>query len=519
MPVCFDKQRGKYRASISHNYKKYHTKYFADQRDAEVAFKELRTQIEERFQVDLSREPKPYPANIIVNGLNILIGRFKTKAEADAAYEAKKAEVKEAEKDRDSEQERLHPQSGPGKIPLRDKKGNIVAWTIVSLDDEAAVRKYRWYLGKIGNIAYARGFVDGIHIRLHSFICGDVIEKQVIDHINGNTLDNRRENLRSVTQRENARNRSNQDMKKSRHGFFGVTQNSENSFSCRVRHIVYKSFSTALEAAQEFDRVMLRLDGPTAKTNDALSTKERQTLLDVYASDGPQHPQVVKEQDYYFLKDDVNQTKIFQSFSEAFEHYISLQKRNKIENYTSQLRSKRLQHASDMISRNAKGDAIIRLCNKDKIVIAEALVDDDLWREINLHKWHLDTSGYVSSNMTDLGPIRLHQFVWRKSGKEVPAGHVIDHVLHGEVNRRNCKLANLRLNTHSGNSQNKAARNKFKGVQKKNGNSWNSKICVNGKVYYLGNFSSEIDAAKAYDTKAKEMHGDCASLNFPILHS
>ena len=44
--------------------------------------------------------------------------------------------------------------------------------------------------------------------RLHHFVIGKPQRGLVVDHINGNTLDNRRENLRIVTQSENSLNRA-----------------------------------------------------------------------------------------------------------------------------------------------------------------------------------------------------------------------------------------------------------------------------------------------------------------------
>lgn len=57
---------------------------------------------------------------------------------------------------------------------------------------------------------------------------------------------------------------------------------------------------------------------------------------------------------------------------------------------------------------------------------------------------------------------------------------------------------------------------KFKGVSYYKGNStnrWIAYISKNKKKHHLGYFPTEIEAAKAYNEKAKELHGEFAKLN------
>jgi len=54
----------------------------------------------------------------------------------------------------------------------------------------------------------------------------------------------------------------------------------------------------------------------------------------------------------------------------------------------------------------------------------------------------------------------------------------------------------------------------YRGVFKARHGRVRAQFKMNDVMYFLGNFSSEIEAAKAYDKKAKEMLGDRAVLNF-----
>ncbi len=75
--------------------------------------------------------------------------------------------------------------------------------------------KYSWYAASSGNnFIYAasakriRKTKITMKIFMHHCVIGMPLNRKMqIDHINGNTLDNRRENLRIVTVRQNAQNR------------------------------------------------------------------------------------------------------------------------------------------------------------------------------------------------------------------------------------------------------------------------------------------------------------------------
>src|SRR5258708_4039644 len=100
-------------------------------------------------------------------------------------------------------------------------------------------------------------------IRMHNVICKP-INDMFVDHINGNTLDNRRENLRICTQTENNRNRK--ISKNNQSGLKGVS-----FFKNRWRAIIKRRFigyfNTKEEAAKAYDNESLKEFGKFSKFN------------------------------------------------------------------------------------------------------------------------------------------------------------------------------------------------------------------------------------------------------------
>ncbi len=98
-----------------------------------------------------------------------------------------------------------------------------------------------------------------------------------------------------------------------------------------------------------------------------------------------------------------------------------------------------------------------------------------------------------------------------------PAHLLVDHIDHDGLNNRK---ANLRLCSIAQNNQNsrpnRNAASKYKGVSwAQSCRKWFARIRPNRKTIYLGLFTDEIEAALAYDRKAKELFGEFAYLNFP----
>ena len=95
---------------------------------------------------------------------------------------------------------------------------------IVDDEDYERVSKYKWYAMNSGlkrrrvERWYAEGSVNGTYTKLHRFIMGLAKSQKLnVDHINNDSLDCRKENLRLVTRQQNRFN-----SKTSKKGYKGV---------------------------------------------------------------------------------------------------------------------------------------------------------------------------------------------------------------------------------------------------------------------------------------------------------
>jgi len=77
---------------------------------------------------------------------------------------------------------------------------------IVDNDDYDKLKNYSWYYNKTHAHAYVRVYIDGEQLLMHRVIL-KAKKGQMVDHINGNGLDNRRSNIRLCTNSQNQKNK------------------------------------------------------------------------------------------------------------------------------------------------------------------------------------------------------------------------------------------------------------------------------------------------------------------------
>ena len=150
-------------------------------------------------------------------------------------------------------------------VPLT--KGKVA---LIDAGDGEVIGRHSWSAAWTGRRWYARrGYNNGTHVYMHRAILETPAGLDA-DHRNGDSLDNRRANLRNASESENMANRSKQRNNPS--GYKGVRKHDEgNRFKAYIGFNRKKEtigwFDTAEAAARAYDERARELHGEFAQTN------------------------------------------------------------------------------------------------------------------------------------------------------------------------------------------------------------------------------------------------------------
>lgn len=155
------------------------------------------------------------------------------------------------------------------QIHLGPKKSTLFA-TVDDEDYEKLVAMGKWHGRKKKRTYYARREVGGKNRHMHSVLMGDTPIGMVIDHIDGDGLNNQKNNLRFATFSQNANHRIRKRVGCTSE-YRGVRQTANGRWTSRLKangvRKALGTFSTEVEAAVAYDAAGVSLLGDFFKPN------------------------------------------------------------------------------------------------------------------------------------------------------------------------------------------------------------------------------------------------------------
>ena len=133
------------------------------------------------------------------------------------------------------------------------------------------------------------------------------------------------------------------------------------------------------------------------------------------------------------------------------------------------------------------------------------LIDDEDFERVSKLAWHASKDGYVMHKKKHEGnrveTVYLHRFV-------------LNAAPDCKVDHKNLRQTNSSLNQANSSKRRGTLSSRFKGVYfYKAYGKWKAQLGFSGQRLFLGHYTDETDAAKAYNAAAKLCFGEHANLN------
>lgn len=163
-------------------------------------------------------------------------------------------------------------------IRLTKRKNHRQQFTLIDRDDFERVVRSNWSWRDGYAVATTNKFLARHHMRLHAFVI-KAQPGEIIDHISGDRLDNRKQNLRIVTAGENAKNARRPTFPGKTSRFKGVSwSRHDGMWLAQIKSDGVQSrlglYGDEADAARAYDEAALRLHKEFARTNETMKLFE-----------------------------------------------------------------------------------------------------------------------------------------------------------------------------------------------------------------------------------------------------
>ena len=339
--------------------------------------------------------------------------------------------------------------------------------------------------------------VDGVYknMNMSHFVLGSPPLGFVVDHKDGDPFNNRKENLRVFTRRQNSQNIPKRQV--SQHQYVGVKQKGDR-WQARASGLHIGTYDDEVSAASAYNTHVLSVYGEDARLNNIPQDK---------VGVQPNNQGVLSSASGYrgIAFDRYGRYKVI-LWNPTIKKNMYLGSFVDLEDAKSKYEKTKLEMQpppqEKSITRNVDNQAYITLqCG------LTAIVDEDDWHDLQGNIWTLN-NGYAICNKGNKFR-KMHHVVTKRVGRYVEDGLVVDHINNDKLDNRR---SNLRVVTTIVNAHNRKrvdSTKRFRGVYKSR-SKWRASITCKGHAHDAGTYDTEEEAASAWNEKAKELYGEYA---------